>query len=144
MVRTDALPGRPYQPRPGRTGLLDARALQSGRDGWEHCLWPSSEEKKIENRKKKAYHIQKIPAGCPEAKYKASRKGTCEHSRRQPFRLGLQTNKKATLAKYHNYKERRFLLHMPLTTRKIHSTTLHTKPDYGNHVSQVNKDEESQ
>ena len=26
MSRTDALPGRPYQPRPGRKGLLDARA----------------------------------------------------------------------------------------------------------------------
>jgi len=33
ISRMDALPGRPYQPRPGRTGLLDARALQSGTVG---------------------------------------------------------------------------------------------------------------
>ena len=36
ILRTDALPGRPYLPHPGRTGLLDARALRSARDGWEH------------------------------------------------------------------------------------------------------------
>jgi len=42
ISRTDALPGRPYQPRPGRTGLLDARALHSGRDGWEHCIRPGA------------------------------------------------------------------------------------------------------
>ena len=30
------MPGRPYLSCPGRAGLLDARALQSARDGWEH------------------------------------------------------------------------------------------------------------
>ena len=35
--KTDAVPGRPYPPCPGGTGLLPARALASGRDGWEHC-----------------------------------------------------------------------------------------------------------
>jgi len=38
LEKTNAVPGRPYPPCLGRTGLQDARALLPGRDGREHWL----------------------------------------------------------------------------------------------------------
>jgi len=40
------LPGRPYQPCLGRTGLWDSRARQSARDGWEHWQYQEQHKKR--------------------------------------------------------------------------------------------------